>query len=302
MKKDINKLEDLKKEYDNIEIPEELDLVVDNAIKKGKEESNFNEGKSFFSPKRLCYTAAAVLIVFASGVNINSTFAENMEKVPVIGSVARLINYRTYVVKEDGFEANINVAKVDGLDDEKLEKELNDKFIKEGQREYDSFLKEMEEIKADGGKGHIYLDTSYEVKTDNDDVFSVIYERYESNASSDLKYKSYTIDKKNKAVVSLESLFKDNSYIDTISNYIKSEMKRQMDIDENKVYFVDDKEVGDENFDKIDKAQNFYINNKGKLVILFDKYEVAPGYMGAVEFEIPTEAVEGILLDRGLVK
>ena len=61
------------------------------------------------------------------------------------------------------------------------------------------------------------------------------------------------------------------------------------------LFFVDDKEVGDENFDKIDKAQNFYINNKGKLVILFDKYEVAPGAYGCPEFEIPREVIKKIL-------
>ncbi|WP_416212753.1 RsiV family protein [Paenibacillus donghaensis] len=30
-------------------------------------------------------------------------------------------------------------------------------------------------------------------------------------------------------------------------------------------------------------------NNDGKLVISFDKYEVAPGYMGVLEFIIPTQ-------------
>lgn len=32
----------------------------------------------------------------------------------------------------------------------------------------------------------------------------------------------------------------------------------------------------------------FYVNEKGKLTLVFDKYEVAPGYMGMVEFSIPT--------------
>ena len=32
--------------------------------------------------------------------------------------------------------------------------------------------------------------------------------------------------------------------------------------------------------------QNFYINSNGKVVIVFEKYEIAPGYMGIQEFEI----------------
>ncbi len=30
-------------------------------------------------------------------------------------------------------------------------------------------------------------------------------------------------------------------------------------------------------------------------MIVFDEYQVAPGYMGIVTFEIPTEAVAGIV-------
>ena len=32
--------------------------------------------------------------------------------------------------------------------------------------------------------------------------------------------------------------------------------------------------------------QNFYINSEGKVVIVFEKYEIAPGYMGTQEFVI----------------
>ena len=42
--------------------------------------------------------------------------------------------------------------------------------------------------------------------------------------------------------------------------------------------------------------QNFYITEDQKLVISFDKYEVAPGYMGIVTFEIPTEVVKDLLV------
>ena len=42
------------------------------------------------------------------------------------------------------------------------------------------------------------------------------------------------------------------------------------------------------NFKSISNKTNFYVNEKGKLTLVFDKYEVAPGYMGMVEFSIPT--------------
>ena len=61
--------------------------------------------------------------------------------------------------------------------------------------------------------------------------------------------------------------------------------------DSNKVYFIDQDEGGLENFSKIEKNQDFYINDKNQLVISFDEYEVAPGYMGAIEFVIPDDVL-----------
>ncbi|MDU5177028.1 RsiV family protein, partial [Clostridium sp.] len=41
---------------------------------------------------------------------------------------------------------------------------------------------------------------------------------------------------------------------------------------------------------------------EGKLVISFDKYEVAPGYMGVVEFVIPTEILSDSLVSNEYIK
>ncbi|MCD8162317.1 MAG: RsiV family protein [Synergistaceae bacterium] len=43
----------------------------------------------------------------------------------------------------------------------------------------------------------------------------------------------------------------------------------------------------EQGFRSIKAKQNFFINDKGNIVICFDKYEVAPGDAGSPEFEIP---------------
>lgn len=58
----------------------------------------------------------------------------------------------------------------------------------------------------------------------------------------------------------------------------------------------------DEALDKISANQNFYINEEVKFVISFDKYEVAPGYMGVQEFVVPTEAITDILVSNQYIK
>ena len=65
--------------------------------------------------------------------------------------------------------------------------------------------------------------------------------------------------------------------------------------DENLIYWADkDLDLGF-GFEQIKEDQNFQLNEQGQLVICFDEYEVAPGYMGLVEFAVEDEAIADIL-------
>ena len=55
-------------------------------------------------------------------------------------------------------------------------------------------------------------------------------------------------------------------------------------------------------FERIARDQSFYISAEGKLIISFDKYEVAPGYMGVVTFTIPTEVLTEHLVGQEYLK
>ncbi|WP_273701816.1 RsiV family protein [Tepidanaerobacter acetatoxydans] len=119
-----------------------------------------------------------------------------------------------------------------------------------------------------------------------------------------LTFREYTIDKKNEVLITLPSLFKDDSYVDTISENIKEQIKMRHEADDNMIYWVEG--IEDEGlvelFEKISKEQNFYINSDGKLVISFDKYDVGPGYMGIQEFVIPTQIISDILVSNEYIK
>lgn len=83
-------------------------------------------------------------------------------------------------------------------------------------------------------------------------------------------------------------------------------MRHQMKEDPDKIYWVSgtgDKDImpGDM-FKKISANQNFYINKDHKLVISFDKYDVAPGYMGVVEFVIPTDVISKVLVGHEYIR
>lgn len=66
-------------------------------------------------------------------------------------------------------------------------------------------------------------------------------------------------------------------------------MRDQKEANEEVSFFIDDQDMPELNFKTIDQDQQFYINSDGDLVICFDEGEVAPMYMGTLEFIIPQE-------------
>ncbi|MDQ0156330.1 DUF3298 and DUF4163 domain-containing protein [Robertmurraya andreesenii] len=286
------KLDQLKTEYKNIQIPDELDLIVERALLKGKKKKKKN------GYKWVAGTAAAA-VLFIGGLNISPAMASTLADMPVVGSIVKVLTFTEYKVDKDKYQADIKVPAVSDLENGDLAQSLNEKYLKEGKELYDEFMVDMKELENDGG-GHLGVDSGYEVITDNDQLLSI--GRYVVNTvgSSSTTMTYDTIDKKNQILLSLPMLFKDDSYVKTISENIKEQMREQMKADENKIYWVSNAGLEDEEltelFETINKEQNFYINNEGKLVLSFDKYEVAPGYMGVVEFIIPTEIISDILV------
>lgn len=296
-----NNLEELKKKYMETPIPEELDFMV----RKSLQDSRKVSGKKT-AYKRIGVTAASIaasLAVFTAGINISPAFASTMSKVPGIESIVRVLTFKEYVVNDNTYNADIKVPSIEGLENKELQSSLNEKYLAENQRLYEEFKAGMEEMKKNGD-GHLGVDSGYVVKTDTDKLLSI--GRYVVNTvgSSSTIMKYDTIDKENEILITLPSLFKDESYVDIISENIKEQMIDQNKADESKTYWVDgiENEGIEEVFEKISKDQNFYINPEEKLVISFDKYEVAPGYMGVVEFVIPTEIISDALVSNEYIK
>ncbi|MDO5403757.1 MAG: RsiV family protein, partial [Eubacteriales bacterium] len=89
----------------------------------------------------------------------------------------------------------------------------------------------------------------------------------------------------------------DSNYIEVVSDCVREEMLRQMEADEKVYYWVND-EITGLNFEYITEDNNFYIDENYDLVMVFDKYEVAPGYMGLVEIKIPKESIKDIVVEK----
>ena len=283
-------------EYENIEIPDELEFLVRTTI---KEQEKKMKRKNIINKSVIA--AAVAGVVFVGSINLSSEISYALSEVPVLGSIVRVLTFKTFELKDNNFDAELKTPAIEGLDS-KLEAMLNEKYLDENQKLYDDFMKEIDELKkADMDEAHMGIASGYEVKTDTDKL--LVIGRYVVNTagSSSTTIKYDTIDKQNKLLITLPSLFKDEAYIDIISENIKAQMKEQMK-DENNVYWLEDEMMGDENFSNIDKNQSFYITKDNQLVIAFGKYEVAPGYMGNPEFIIPSELLKDALVSEEYIK
>ncbi|GAB4072693.1 anti-sigma-V factor RsiV [Barrientosiimonas marina] len=292
------KLKRLRKDYMDTPIPKELDEVVHNTInRKIKKPRRPN-------PKWIIGLAAAILMFMVS-INTSPAFAGSLSKIPVVGSIIQVLTIQEIHVNERHYSADLKIPKVRNFDNKDLENSLNQKYIDESQQLYESFLEKRDQLDEKDG-GHLQLQSNYEVVTDNDKILSIKRSIEKTQASSYEVTKYDTIDKQKEIMLTLPILFKNDDYIDTISAVIKNQMRERMEEDPNKIYWVRDAGVKDLPpdgvFDHIDKKQSFYINNDQKLVITFNDYEVAPGYMGTAEFIIPTEKIEKELVGNAYIK
>ncbi len=289
----------MKLQYDQKEFPEALKMQVEAGIRKGKREAKKGSLRFF----KGAATVAAAVIALVISVNVSPTIAHAMEEVPLLGIIVKVVNFSTYsdVQDDKNMEANVDIPQVavtnqDGevLSDET--DELNQEVKKYAGDIIESYQSDVASI-GDGESGNEAVDSSYQVVTDNDRLFALRIDTSIVMGGSNQYTKIYNVDKEIGNTITLKDLFQEDSdYLNRISEEIKKQMKENMEKDSNLQYFLEE-DVDGYSFDGIKNDVNFYVNKDGKLTIVFDKYEVAPGYMGIVEFTIPTSVVSDIVKD-----
>ena len=285
-----DKIDKLKENYNNIEIPKELDDVINDAFKESEDkkiENNKKDWRRNMKNMKKWYASAAAVGLIIVSVNASSTFATSLENIPVIGNIIKIVNFNNYRINKDGMDVSISLPEVSS-DSKDLEYKLNKEFEKEGKEAYKKYEEEVAKLEKEGKTTHKSADIWSETIAENDKTASIAIYNTEIEASAATSRKIYNINKEDKTVLTLEGMFGNNDYVDVLSKNILSQMKERTKKDSNDVYFVD-------NTFKIKKDQPFYINDKGELVICFDEYEVAPGSAGLVEFVIPSNIVSKLM-------
>lgn len=311
MKKD-QMMQDLQREYEQIKVPEEAKDRITRGIERAKKEEPSGGGRHRVQLRLLKgagIAVAACLGVMILLANSSQSVALAMEKLPVIGAIARVVTFRTYEDQTNHFSAHVEVPKVEqeqltgeedseetaGVKDESVAAEgleATNKTIEEyGDELIASYEKDLAQSQ---GEGNYSLQSDYKVVSETEDYLAIEVDTLLVMASGSEYRKTFNIDKKTGQILTLGDFFQEGSdYITVISDEIKAQMKQQMEEDESVIYWLDS-DVPEWDFKQISEDTSFYFTENGDLVIQFNEYEVAPGSMGAVSFTIDKADLDGM--------
>lgn len=279
-----NKLKKAKKTYDSIQIPEELDEMINKTINENSNKKGTHKRTKF---RRLIATSAAAFAlcsVLTIGLNTSQAFANSAANIPIIGNIASLLTFTEFEFESEVITADIRIPEVKYLEDKNLEKKVNLGIYKEMKKclveSEQRALEYKEAFIATGGTEESFrpIDVimDYELKSINRDIlsFTIFHDESLASAYSDTIF--YNIDLKTEKLMTLKNIYGDK-FMDTINNSINTQIALENSKSETTLYT---------DFNGIKENQNFYINEDGKTVIVFDKYSIAPGCMGMPEFII----------------
>lgn len=235
---------------------------------------------------RYAGSAAAVIAIVLILPNTSRTAAAAMQQIPVLGELFKVVTVREYQVDEDRYIADVKVPEVVSEENEGHARESADAINFDIQKVTDELIEEFKQNMEEFEDGYQDLLIDSEVLVNDDKWFSLDLVLYQGAGSGYEQHRHYTIDKTTGKRAALSDFFGED-YVETISESVKSQMRQRMAEDENVTYWIDNEDVPEWNFVSIAEDQDFYVNADGKVVVCFNEYEVAPGYMGCVEFVIP---------------
>ncbi|AIS64390.1 DUF3298 domain-containing protein [Listeria ivanovii] len=279
----------LRQNYKNIPIPDELDAIIQKSLHKKPQ-------KKFFTFKRSILTTVAIgFAIFIISISTNSAVAQAMMQVPLLKNIVQVFVGTEHTEKTAKTEISLKLPKIQGLEEKKLEQDINKAYDDTGEK----LLKEYKAELASGNE-HIQISSGFKEITNTNQLLTIRLTTEKIRASSYTEYNYLNLDKENQKILQLHDLFKDDSYVKLIKDNIFFQVKEQMSRNPEKIYW--DINEWKPSFSAQNLEKRFYINAQHQLVISFNKYEIAPGYMGNIEFVIPTSNIESCLKDNKFIK
>ena len=127
----MDRMTEAKRQYHDIPIPEELSERVMLEIKKAESNCGRKAARTATQSavkKRTAVAAAVAAVLFVAGVNTSEAFAREVDNIPVIGALARILTFRSYEVWTEDLKISVEIPSVEVIAEELagLEKEVNE--------------------------------------------------------------------------------------------------------------------------------------------------------------------------------
>ena len=283
----MDRMTEAKRKYQSIPIPQELSERVKLEVERAEKKRRFS-----LMIRRIVSAAAAVAVLFVTGLNTSEVFAGEMNDIPVIGTLARIFTIRSYETETEELKISVDIPSVAMIaeDLQGLEKEINEDiytFCEQYAKEAEGRAKEYRQAFLDTGgtqeewaEHEISIKVWYEVKAQTARYLSLTVKGAESWTSAYSEERYYNLDMETgKWVTRRDILGDDYAQIVRCSILDQIEQKRI----EDEVEYWPDKWKG------IDDETKFYINQEHNPVVVLEKYEIAPGSEGQLTFEIRRE-------------
>ncbi|WP_308635942.1 stalk domain-containing protein [Paenibacillus silvisoli] len=231
--------------------------------------------------------AACTLLLTLSAPLANAAAADQVQVTPISAAVQQAgvveLTTKTVTEKSDVLDAELHIPVISGLQDTAYEASLNAKIAKKATDSLEALKKQAkdDEASADG----VYEFRKYEMKVEfklisdgsaasgNVLSFKVLTYFYTGGAHGGTLIDAYNVrNAAHASAVTLNELF-GTSYKGVINKAVQAEIRAHQDL-----YFED-------TFKTIADNQPFYIQ-KGKAVIIFHEYEIAPYASGSPEIAV----------------
>lgn len=302
MKRNSGELHQLRTEYCKAGMSGEQIEKMKQQMERGRRDRDRARKKS--TGIRWAVVVAACMALFVLLPNTSAGVAHAMSRLPILGRLVDIVTYRDYSYEDERHNAQVTIPEIvvnlpeggEGTAPEVQEnmtrtvEEINAQI----QQISGQLVAEFEEdLKNEEGYQDMVVDS--EVVSSTENYFTLKLICYQGAGSGVERDYYYTVDLNTGRKLSLSDLFvADADFITPVSDSIKEQMRAQMAEDEMKMYWVDDTDVPERNFEAVTEETSFYLNNEGDLVICFNEGDVAPMYMGCVEFVISREDLKDI--------
>ncbi len=281
----MNKLKNTKKIYDQIEVPDNLSEIIQQTV---NETSPPRSTRHFF--KLLVPLTLAMTTVFVILLNTSPVLASNLSDIPLLTQIVKVLTFRNYQTMDEMKNIYVRIPVLENTGNNELEDRINYEIKKQidfSVSKSEQLAKELYDTYIQAGYKPsqiepLLVEVDYQTTFYNDRYLSFIIKKYENIPYStvDKEQSYYNVDLQTGGHITLRTLFGPD-YLTKVGTEIYKQIESKKKEDGNMLFF-DEINI----FEVLENEEKFYINEQGQVVISFDRYEIAPGYMGYPEFII----------------